>query len=57
MSEENKAVKLSVYLTPEQRAKFKAVCALKKKSMNEVLIETIQEMINEFETDRPEKKN
>jgi hypothetical protein len=53
---EGKTVKLSVYVTPEQRAKFKAVCALKEKSMNEVLTETIQEMIEEFETDRLQKQ-
>jgi hypothetical protein len=52
---EAKTVKLSVYVTPEQRAKFKAVCALKEKSMNEVLTETIQEMIEEFEAGRTKK--
>ncbi len=54
---EGKTVKLSVYVTPEQRAKFKAVCALKEKSMNEVLTETIQEMIDEFESGRQQKTN
>jgi hypothetical protein len=49
---EAKTVKLSVYITPEQRAKFKAVCALKQKSMNEVLNETIEDMIEEFEKGR-----
>lgn len=53
---EGKTVKLSVYVTPEQRAKFKAVCALKEKSMNEVLTETIQEMIEEFESGRLQKQ-
>ncbi len=53
---EDKTVKLSVYVTPEQRAKFKAVCALKEKSMNEVLTETIQEMIDEFESGRLQKQ-
>jgi hypothetical protein len=42
-------------VTPEQRAKFKAVCALKEKSMNEVLTETIEEMIEEFESGRLQK--
>jgi uncharacterized lipoprotein YajG len=53
---EGKTVKLSIYVTPEQRAKFKAVCALKEKSMNEVLTETIQEIINEFESARLQKQ-
>ena len=48
MSEE-RPVKISVYITPEQRAKFKSVCALRQQSMNEVLVEFIDNLITEPE--------
>ncbi len=52
MSEE-RPVKISVYITPEQRAKFKAVCALRQQSMSEVLVEFIDDLISEPEKFKP----
>ena len=46
---EERPVKISVYITPEQRAKFKSVCALRQQSMNEVLVEFIDNLITEPE--------
>jgi len=43
---EERPAKISVYLTPEQRAKFKAVCALRQQSMNEVLVNFINDLID-----------
>ena len=44
------SVKMSIYLAEDIRARFKSVCALKKRSMNEVLLGFIHAYINEKET-------
>ncbi len=52
MSTENevKSVKLSIYLPEDTRARFKSACALHRKSMNEVLVEFIEEFLNQNES-------
>nr|WP_226590408.1 plasmid partition protein ParG [Microseira wollei] len=55
MSEE-KQVKMSVYLPEDVRARFKAACAMRKVSMNQVITDFIQEWLEENETPSPAKK-
>ncbi len=53
MSEEQKVVRVSIYLAEETRARFKSACALHRKSMNEVLVEFIEEYLKENEPPSP----
>jgi ParG len=46
LSEEDKIVRVSIYLPEDMRARFKSACALDKKSMNEVLVEFIEEFLD-----------
>ncbi|MEM6399298.1 MAG: plasmid partition protein ParG [Cyanobacteria bacterium P01_D01_bin.116] len=48
-NEEVKSVKLSIYLPEEMRANFKSACALHRKSMNQVLVDYINEFLKENE--------
>lgn len=50
MSEEEKTVRVSIYLPEDTRARFKSACALHKKSMNEVLVEFIEDFLNQNES-------
>ncbi|MUH00636.1 ParG [Scytonema sp. UIC 10036] len=56
MAEEEKPVRVSIYLSEDVRARFKSACALHKKSMNEVLVEFIEEYLNENEQPTPKLK-
>jgi hypothetical protein len=47
LSEEEKTVRVSIYLSDDKRAQFKSACALHKKSMNEVLAEFIDEYLRQ----------
>lgn len=49
MTEEEKPVRVSIYLSEDMRALFKSACALHKKSMNEVLVEFIEEYLKQYE--------
>jgi hypothetical protein len=49
LSEEEKVVRVSIYLTEDTRARFKSACALHKKSMNEVLVEFIDDFLQKNE--------
>lgn len=44
---EDKDATVKIYLPSRMRAQFKAKCALEEKSMNEVLLEFIQEFLGE----------
>jgi hypothetical protein len=54
---EEKPVRVSIYLSEDVRARFKSACALHKKSMNEVLVEFIEEYLAENEQSSPKPKN
>lgn len=56
MTEEEKPVRVSIYLSEDMRARFKSACALHKKSMNEVLVEFIEEYLAENEQSPPPPK-
>lgn len=58
MPEEEKPVRVSIYLSEDVRARFKSACALHKKSMNEVLVEFIEDYLkeNESSASAPKKK-
>jgi hypothetical protein len=58
LSEEDKTVRVSIYLPEDMRAQFKSACALHKKSMNEVLVEFIEEFLgkNDVSTAKTEGK-
>ncbi|WP_143855752.1 plasmid partition protein ParG, partial [Nostoc sp. 'Peltigera membranacea cyanobiont' 232] len=45
MTDEEKPVRVSIYLSEDVRARFKSACALHKKSMNEVLVDFIEEYL------------
>ncbi|MBW4611507.1 MAG: hypothetical protein KME22_31075 [Hassallia sp. WJT32-NPBG1] len=42
-------MRVSIYLTEDTRARFKSACALHKKSMNEVLVEFIDDFLQKNE--------
>lgn len=42
---ENKTVSVKIYLPEDLRARFKSACALQKISMNEVLLDFVEEWI------------
>ena len=46
---EDKLVRLSVYVSEDKRAKFKAACAIKKVSMNQVISDFLDEWLEENE--------
>jgi hypothetical protein len=48
-NDELKNVKLSIYLPEETRARFKSACALHRKSMNEILVDFIDEFLRQNE--------
>ncbi|MDZ8083359.1 MAG: plasmid partition protein ParG [Nostoc sp. DcaGUA01] len=56
MTEEEKPVRVSIYLSEDVRARFKSACALHKKSMNEVLVEFIEEYLAENEQSPPQPR-
>ncbi|MBH8574947.1 hypothetical protein I8752_18370 [Nostocaceae cyanobacterium CENA369] len=56
MTEEEKPVRVSIYLSEDVRARFKSACALHKKSMNEVLVEFIEEYLAQNEQSPPQPK-
>lgn len=56
MAEEEKPVRVSIYLNEDVRARFKSACALHKKSMNEVLVEFIEEYLAQNEQSQPQPK-
>lgn len=56
MTEEEKPVRVSIYLSEDVRARFKSACALHKKSMNEVLVDFIEEYLDENEQSPPQPK-
>jgi ParG len=47
--EEEKTVRVSIYLSESKRAEFKSACALHRKSMNEVLAEFIDGYLRQNE--------
>lgn len=47
LSQEEKNVRVSIYLSEDKRAQFKSACALHKKSMNEVLVDFIDEYLKQ----------
>jgi hypothetical protein len=49
LTEEEKPVRVSIYLSEDVRARFKSACALHKKSMNEVLVDFIEEYLDQNE--------
>ncbi len=58
---ESKQVSVKIYLPEDLRARFKSACALRKVSMNEVLLDFVQEWTEENEKPptpppQPEKK-
>jgi len=56
LTEEEKPVRVSIYLSEDVRARFKSACALHKKSMNEVLVEFIEEYLAENEQSPPQPR-
>jgi hypothetical protein len=50
-----KNVKVSIYMSEDLRARFKSACALHRKSMNEVLVEFIEDYLEENERPAPKK--
>lgn len=56
MTEEEKPVRVSIYLSEDVRARFKSACALHKKSMNEVLVDFIEEYLDQNEQSPPQPK-
>jgi ParG len=54
LAEEEKPVRVSIYLNEDVRARFKSSCALHKKSMNEVLVEFIEEYLAQNEQSPPQ---
>ena len=44
---EDKQVRLSVYVSDDKRARFKATCAIKKISMNQVISDFLDEWLAE----------
>jgi hypothetical protein len=56
LAEEEKPVRVSIYLNEDVRARFKSACALHKKSMNEVLVEFIEEYLVQNEQSLPQPK-
>ncbi len=44
---DDKDVTVKIYLASELRARFKAKCALQERSMNEVLLEFINDFVEE----------
>ncbi len=53
--EDEKPVKMSIYLAEDTRARFKSACALEKRSMNEVLTDFIEGYIRQKEAPSPKK--
>lgn len=53
---EEKLVTYKMFLTESLRAKFKSLCALKGVTMNEVLVELVEDWIEENDTPTPTKK-
>jgi len=49
-NDEVKNVKLSIYLPEETRARFKSACALHRKSMNEILVDFIDDFLKQNES-------
>ena len=49
INDEIKNVKLSIYLPEETRARFKSACALHRKSMNEILVDFIDDFLKKNE--------
>jgi hypothetical protein len=45
----DKLVRLSVYVSEDKRAKFKAACAIRKISMNQVISDFLDEWLDEKE--------
>ncbi len=45
--DEDKQVKLSVYVNEDTRAKFKAACAIQKVSMNQVVNQLLEDWLKE----------
>jgi hypothetical protein len=56
LAEEEKPVRVSIYLSEDVRARFKSACALHKKSMNEVLVDFIEEYLDKNEQSPPQPK-
>jgi hypothetical protein len=50
---EDKQVRVSIYLTEDKRARFKSACALYKKSMNEVLLDFIDDFLEQKQLPAP----
>jgi ParG len=46
---DDKQVKMSVYVPDDIRARFKAACAMRKVSMNQVITDFIQQWLEENE--------
>jgi hypothetical protein len=46
---EDKLVRLSVYVSEDKRARFKAACAIKKVSMNQVISDFLDKWLEENE--------
>ncbi len=46
---EDKLVRLSVYVSEDKRARFKAACAIKKVSMNQVISDFLDEWLEQNE--------
>ena len=59
LSTENevKNVKVSIYMPEDLRAQFKSTCALHRKSMNEVLVDFIEDYLKQNEQPAPKKKS
>jgi hypothetical protein len=55
LSEEEKIVRVSIYLPEDTRAQFKSACALHRKSMNEVLVEFIEQFLSQSESSLPKE--
>ncbi len=53
---EDKPVRLSVYVSEDKRARFKAACAIKKVSMNQIISEFLDEWLEQNEN-RPASGN
>jgi hypothetical protein len=49
INDEAKNVKLSIYLPEDTRARFKSACALHRKSMNEILVDFIDDFLKQNE--------
>lgn len=59
LSTENevKNVKVSIYMPEDLRAQFKSACALHRKSMNEVLVDFIEDYLKQNAQPTPKKKS